>query len=398
MKHSPEVTIKRTRSINGNARPYQSRGRWYAPGSVTLPDGTVKAIRGTGKTKSKAQANLRKNMKAICTVAKNREMNSDRSKYLVPACIQWLELNWIETRANRGLAFKTLEGCQHAFDKWIEPTFKETRINEVTFKELEELRQSIFITHSHSAWNQVKAVLNHIFHEAARNQIIVANPIQLMRKVKKVKKQANYLSMAEAQLVIAQAAESNQLIRWLLALSVGVRQGEALGLNWKNVHLDGPNPHVYIVEQIQRQKGRGLVIKPPKHNSIRTIPLDDNMVNAFRTHKRLQAERRILAGPLWNEQGFVFTGDLGNPIDSKKDRSAWSQLLVAAGVKRVKLHEARHTAATLMLYLKSTMHTVSKVLGHSSIAITDEIYAHVITESIGEAVSGLSTHLLYGSK
>jgi integrase len=216
--------------------------------------------------------------------------------------------------------------------------------------------------------------------------------------VKKVKRQADYLSMAEAQLVITQASEANELIRWLLALSVGVRQGEALGLNWKNVHLDEPNPHIYIVEQIQRQTGRGFVIKPPKHNSIRTIPLDGNMVRAFKHHKRLQAERRVLAGPLWNEQGFVFTGDFGNPVDAKKDRATWHSLLKAAGVRKVRLHEARHTAATLMLYLKSTMHTVSNVLGHSSISITDEIYAHVLTESIGEAVSGLSTQLLYRSK
>jgi integrase len=91
--------------------------------------------------------------------------------------------------------------------------------------------------------------------------------------------------------------------------------------------------------------------------------------------------------------GFIFTTPLGTPIDAANDRKQWMALLAVAGVPKVKLHAARHTAASLMFQNDEPIYNVSAVLGHSSITITADVYGHVDTRGIGAAVRALSEAL-----
>jgi integrase len=381
-----QLKAGKTRNPNGQPRPYQSGNRWYAPAHISLANGEVVTIRATGKTKSAAVSKLRKLKDQRMKEYRIQNELEDSLKYLVPACA-----NWLNEQSETLREYKTMEGYKHALDKWISPNFSSLRIDAIKYREIEKLRDQIMLTHSRSSWVQVRTLLNHVFNNAVRDGLIESNPVNFVKDPKKHTQEADFLTLEEAQKVMQQADLLGESARWFVALSVGCRQGEALGLLWENIDLDGSEPKIHIRLQLQRQTGRGLVLKTPKSKkAIRTITLDDDAVKMMRAHRRMQSEQRLSAGSLWNDQGFVFTGALGNPIDPKKDRLKWHSLLKASGVRKMKLHAARHTAATLMLYLRIPVHTVSNVLGHSSISITGDIYGHTQNEIVGKAVSDLN--------
>ncbi len=97
-----------------------------------------------------------------------------------------------------------------------------------------------------------------------------------------------------------------------------------------------------------------------------------------------------MAGSEWHDLGLVFTQPNGKPLDPRKDQRAWAKLLQAAGVRHARLHDARHTAATLLLAQNIPARVVMEILGHSTIAVTQNIYGHVMPEAVTTATTALA--------
>ena len=147
---------------------------------------------------------------------------------------------------------------------------------------------------------------------------------------------------------MAAAQAHRNAARWTVALALGLRQSEALGLRWTDVDLD--NGTLSVRRGLHRVGGRGLVYEEPKaERSRRTLALPEQLVAALRSHRATQLEERIAAGPLWESNDLVFAQANGRPIERKSDWKAWKNLLNEAGVREVRLHDGRHTAATLLL-------------------------------------------------
>nr|WP_254781988.1 tyrosine-type recombinase/integrase [Modestobacter sp. DSM 44400] len=102
------------------------------------------------------------------------------------------------------------------------------------------------------------------------------------------------------------------------------------------------------------------------------------LVEALQAHRAAQLEERIAAGPLWQEDDLVFAQANGRPIERKSDWKAWKSLLNEAGVREVRLHDGRHTAATLLLSEGVHPRVVMEVLGHSQMRTTTDTYSHVM--------------------
>lgn len=136
--------------------------------------------------------------------------------------------------------------------------------------------------------------------------------------------------------------------RWLVGLALGLRQGEALGLWWDDIDL--PNRVLRVRRALQRQRGGGLVFTVPKTaRSKRTIPLPAQLVRALEDHKERQDKERAVAGSLWRGSPCVFTTPIGTPIDPRNDYREFKKLLGRAGLPPVRLHDLRHTAASLLV-------------------------------------------------
>jgi integrase len=176
----------------------------------------------------------------------------------------------------------------------------------------------------------------------------------------------------------------------VLALELGLRRGELLGLRWEDIDLKAGE--LRVAHTLSYRAGVGLVLDEPKTEAgRRTIPLVGATLPALRRHRRRQLKERLAAGPHWSDCGHVFANELGGPMDPRNVLRWWYRVTERAGVGRRRLHAARHTAATLLLEQGVPLEVVSAVLGHASLAITADVYARVCMDAKRKGLGALAT-------
>ena len=161
-----------------------------------------------------------------------------------------------------------------------------------------------------------------------------------------------------------------------VALAVGLRQGEALGLRWDAIDLDRKLLSVRVA--LQRVNSRWVLVEPKSQRSRRTVALPDVVVAALRAHRVRQLEERLYAGSRWRETGLVFTSSIGTPVEVSNLTKAFQALLSRASVPKIRFHDLRHTAATFLLAQGVDPRTTMETLGHSQISLTLNTYSHVL--------------------
>ncbi len=172
----------------------------------------------------------------------------------------------------------------------------------------------------------------------------------------------------------------------LLALTTGMRRGELLALRWSDVDLDSRVLHVRCTMNFIG--GLGYVEGEPKTRAgWRDIVLPDVAVEALKQHRVYQGEARVKAGLRWREQGIVFTNIYGGFFSPSQVRKLFKGLLKKAGLPGVRLHDLRHSVATILRASGVDLKVIQGLLGHSSMAITADIYSHVLPEERGEVAS-----------
>lgn len=172
--------------------------------------------------------------------------------------------------------------------------------------------------------------------------------------------------------------------------TTGCRLGEALGAQWEQFELDGATGTGTwrITQTLQRQPGRGLVLVEPKSaHSRRLVHLTATAVRALSAHRVRQREARLRAGPAWVEPipGLVFTRPDGRPLDPAHVSHRFHRALAAAGLPRVRVHDLRHSVASLLLAQGVHPRLVQEYLGHSTPVLTLGTYSHVLP-ALHEAV------------
>jgi integrase len=225
--------------------------------------------------------------------------------------------------------------------------------------------------------------------KVARNVATLVDPPAVKRP-----QTALPLNQQEARRVLAAAQRHRNAARWTVALAVGLRQSEALGLRWADVDL--ANGTLSVRRGLHRVAGQGLVYEEPKAElSRRTLGLPTQLVDALRVHRAAQLEERVTAGSLWEDHDLDFAQANGRPIERKSDWQAWKALLREAGVREVRLHDGRHTAATLLLSEGVHPRVVMEVLGHAQMRTTTDTYSHVMP-ALGRDAADWMGNALWG--
>ena len=182
--------------------------------------------------------------------------------------------------------------------------------------------------------------------------------------------------------------ESHRLhAAFVLACSSGLRRSEVLGLRWQSVDLE--NGRAAIVDTVVPVNGEVVLRtgETKSRRSRRVIALDPATVAVLRAHRVRQKEERLAAGPLWTELDLCFTNEIGEPVKPDLFTRIWKRLAIEAGVPPLTPHPgARHSWATLALEAGVPIRIVQEQLGHSSIAITADVYQHVSEDLSREAV------------
>jgi integrase len=177
---------------------------------------------------------------------------------------------------------------------------------------------------------------------------------------------------------------------YVLILALGLRKGEVLGVTWPDVDFDAAE--VYINLQIQRVK-RELLRETKTQTSTAPLPLPALCLAALKLRREAQIRQRQEAGSLWKELGLVFTTDRGTPIDPRGFNRRFDTRIKRAGVRRIKVHDARRTCASLLAVLGVHPAVAQRILRHAQIATTMDIYTEIPSPEVRDALKRLGDHL-----
>jgi integrase len=223
---------------------------------------------------------------------------------------------------------------------------------------------------------QLHRVLHHALRVAVRWSVVPRNVSELVTPPRGASHEFRVLSPDEARAFL-RAVEGNRLeALYILAITTGMRQGELFGLRWTDVNLRAGS--LRLVRQLKTKSSRRQVLLPRI------------AVETLTAHHEQQDQERRLAGTAWEDNGLVFPNQVGRPINPSNFLPRdFYPLLKRAGLPRMRFHDLRHSAATLLLELGIHPKVVSEMLGHSQIGITLDLYSHVTATMQQQAVTAL---------
>ncbi len=207
------------------------------------------------------------------------------------------------------------------------------------------------------------------WHELSRNEADAVKPPKVERKQMKV------LDTDGAAALIETARDTTLFIPILLGVTTGMRRGEVAALRWRHVDLDRAQ---ISVEESAEQTRTGVRYKSPKSGKGRTVALPATIVKELRNHRIEQAQALLKLGIRLSDDNFVVAQADGSPFQPRSLTHSFALFVAGHKLPRVRLHDLRHTHATAMLKSKVHPKVVQERLGHSTIAITLDIYSHVL--------------------
>jgi integrase len=278
----------------------------------------------------------------------SRKLRQLRAVDVVEAQRYWLQEGWLRTKTRRGLSPKSVAN--------------------------------------------VHRILHLALKHAVEWGLLAANPMDSVRPPRWERKQQAWLDLEEAQALVAQLETTAAGTAVLVKLSTGLRMGELLGLRWSDVDFD--LQLIGLQQQLQWLSGIGYTMRAVKtHRSRRPVSIDSDLADMLRAHKVRQNEVRLKVADLWQPNGYVFANDLGEHLTPDQVRRTLLRALRAAGLPQIRPHDLRHTHASVLLRLRTPMKVVQERLGHSSFAITADIYSHVAPDLQGQAAGAFGAAL-----
>jgi integrase len=203
-------------------------------------------------------------------------------------------------------------------------------------------------------------------------------------------------TLAEARTFLRALEGHRMEARWQIAVTLGLRQGEVLGLRWEDIDL--PAATIRVRDQLQRDETTGELrrVETKTARSRRTLPRPRPVVAALEKHREQQEADRAAADS-WEEHGWVFSTAHGTAVHPRNDYRSFRRIIKRAGLRPVRLHDLRHTAASVLLAEGVAARAVMEILGHSQISVTLNTYAHVAPDIAREAASRVESALWDGA-
>lgn len=235
-------------------------------------------------------------------------------------------------------------------------------------------------------------VLHEALDQAVRWQLLARNPADAVEPPRPERHEMQVLTAEQVRLLLEAAQDTPWYVPVLLAVTTGMRRGEILGLRWSDVDLEAGV--VSVRQTLQTSRELGLAFKEPKTDkSRRSLPVPAYVVEVLREHRKRQVEERLAAGPRYQDHGLVVSAPDGTPIHPDSFSKAFARIARKAGVPATRLHDSRHTHASLLLAQGVHPKIVSERLGHSGIGITLDTYSHLLPGLQEEAVRRLGDTL-----
>lgn len=230
-----------------------------------------------------------------------------------------------------------------------------------------------------------RACLRNALNVARNWNMIVHNPAERIKLPTQAKRKPTVYDHLQARTFLDAIKGDRLEALFMLALCIGARQGEVLGLRREDVDLEGKRIHIRFA--LQRIHGK-LTLKPTKTEESQRSPLLPAMVvSALAAHLARQEAEKKEAGTRWKETGMLFTTTIGTMLDSRNLLRSYYRLVQMSRLPKIRFHDLRHSAATILHVARIPDQAIKNLLGHSSTRTTQEIYQHITPDAEKEAAA-----------
>jgi integrase len=260
----------------------------------------------------------------------------------------------------------------------------------------EFLNQKLATDLSSSTVRKLYAVLRKALNNALKWHLITINPCLAVDPPRIEKYKAVVYSPEQLEALFGAASSEQIYLPVLISATCGLRRGEVCGLRWSDIDLE--RSVLFVRNSLDWQGGRLTLVPLKTASSERAVKLPQLTLTALKTEKSRQAEDKLRAGGLYDDQNFVWAWDDGRPHDPfflykhfvktiqdyndalENDEDLSEEQKAAAKLPTIRFHDLRHSHATALLLAGVPVKVISERLGHSSITITQDIYSHVLPE------------------
>ncbi|MFJ3600380.1 tyrosine-type recombinase/integrase [Streptomyces sp. NPDC090126] len=382
---------KRTRQPNGRSSIYQGKdGKWHGRVTVgTRDDGKPDRRHVERKTRAAVTA-------AVRELEKQRDSGAVRKAGRAWTVEAWLT-HWVETIAPLAVNENTMVGYGVAVRKHLIPALGAHRLDKLGPEHIERFYGRMQADGRRAGTiHQIHRTFRTALNEAVRRGHLTRNPVQLAKAPRLSEEEIEPYTVDEVKSLLVAADKRRNSARWAVALALGLRQGEALGLKWADVDMERG---VLMVRRSRRRPryahgcgdpcGRKAGYCPQRKRTNpetadtksragrRVVGLPAQLADLLTAHQMKQEAERLEAGGKWADEGWLFATPDGRGTSTRTDYDDWKELLAAAGVRDGRLHDARHTAATVLLILGVSERAVMGLMGWSTTAMAAR-YQHMV--------------------
>ncbi|MCX4590881.1 site-specific integrase [Streptomyces sp. NBC_01549] len=400
-----ETNSRRTRQPNGRSSIYFGKdGKWHGRVTVGIrDDGTPDRRHVERKTRAEVTT-------AVRELEKQRDGGTVRKAGRAWTVKTWLT-HWIENIAPLAVNENTMVGYGVAVRTHLIPALGGHRLDKLGPEHIERFYGSMQADGRKAGTiHQIHRTFRTALNEAVRRGHLTRNPVQLAKAPRVSEEEIEPYNVAEVQRLLRTADDRRNSARWAVALALGLRQGEALGLKWTDVDLERG---ILMVRRSRRRPryahgcgdtcGRKAGYCPQRQRTNpetadtksragrRAVGLPGQLVDLLRTHQTKQQAERAAAGDDWTDEGWLFATLTGRGTSPRTDYDDWKELLDDAKVRDGRLHDARHTAATVLLILGVSERAVMGLMGWSTTAMAAR-YQHMVDSvrsDVARQVDGL---------
>lgn len=286
---------------------------------------------------------------------------------------------WFEERRNH-LQKTTFDIHFIYYQNVIKPMLGHFKIQQITPLHIQKFVNNLVseAKYSEHTVHLIYQIVSASLKKATVMKIIKDNPASGITLPKIKRKEMNIWSLEQVNHFISAAKSINRLTRcyigFLIALFTGMRQGEILGLRWKDFDMD--NQTIYIRQTLTQEAE--LKAGAKNNSSIRSIHISNKLVSELKAHRKLVLEEKLLLGQNYNDFDLIICTRSGKPIIPRNFRKEFYNLTEKIGLPKIRFHDLRHTHATILIQQNVNVKLISERLGHAEIGTTLDTYSHVL--------------------
>ncbi|MEU6217222.1 tyrosine-type recombinase/integrase [Streptomyces sp. NPDC047022] len=367
---------QRKRNPNGAGSIWQRKdGRFEARVYVPQPDGTRKRKTVYGNTweecDTKRQELVRRGRQGIPTPTRSAKLS------------EWLPY-WLEHYIEPRRKLSTYDKYETHLRLYLVPLLGTKRLETLSVADVRRFITRMQNTHTAATAKEAHRVLRTALTAAVREELITRNVASLVESPRVKQREIRPWSLEETLTFLEAARRDPLYAAFVLAIAMGLRRGELVGVRWSDVDLD--NRVLHVRQQTQRRRGT-LYDDDPKSRRSRVVPMPALCIAPLRWHRLRQRDVFARTGVAWSESGYVFATRNGRPVEPRNVYRSFTRVAADAGLRVVRLHDARHGTATLLTAAGVAPRVIMEILGHSQISITMDVYTHVVHDTQREAIS-----------